>query len=147
MFLGQVFTNLMSGLTKKEAIMKHLLFLLVLLLVALPAQATKPDTYTDEFWDYIEIVDCGDFSVMDDSFVMLDGKIFKDKDGNFIREQMHFTGSDDLYRLVPLVALNPRFQGDHEGDVLVVLGQVGDETGRRLDPRELAGVRWLRPEA
>jgi len=106
--------------------MKHLLLLLALLLVALPAQAAKPVTYTDEFWDYAEIVDCGDFSVMDDSFAMLDGKIFKDKDGSFIREQMHFTGFDDLYRdddpegthLTGTAHLNVRISFDTNGDAL-----------------------------
>ena len=90
------------------------------------AQAGKPDTYHDEFWDYIEIVDCGDFSIMDDNFIMLDGKIFFDKDGNFIREQMHFRGFDDLYRdddpegthLTGTAHLNVRISFDTNGDAL-----------------------------
>jgi len=78
--------------------MKHLLLLLTLLLVALPAQANKPDfdTYEDAYT--IEIVDCGDFSVMDDVLEFGDIKIFYDKDGDFVRAQMIITAFDDLYR-------------------------------------------------
>jgi hypothetical protein len=78
--------------------MKHLLVLLSLLLMSLPAQATKPDAYTNEYGFADEIVDCGDFSVWDDAWVVENVKDFYDKDGNFIRSDMAITGYDDLYR-------------------------------------------------
>ena len=77
--------------------MKHLLLLLVLLLVSLPVPATKPDTYTFEFPDLIEVADCGEFRVMDNAWVVLEFKDFYDKKDNYIRTQIHATGFDDLY--------------------------------------------------
>ncbi|MCW8924700.1 MAG: hypothetical protein OQJ84_00425 [Xanthomonadales bacterium] len=78
--------------------MKHLLLLLALLLVSLPVQAAKPnlDAYEDAYT--IEIVDCGDFSVMDDVMEFGDIKTFFDKDGNFARTQIVIQAYDELYR-------------------------------------------------
>lgn len=106
--------------------MKHLLFLFALLLVALPAQAAKPDSYTLEYGGVGEIVDCGDFSVMDDAWVIEQVKDFYDKDGNFIRSQSNFTAFDDLYRfddpegthLTGTAHLNGRITFDENGDML-----------------------------
>lgn len=106
--------------------MKHLLFLLALLLVALPAQANKPDAYTVEYPAFGEIVDCGDFSVMDDAWVIEDIKDFYDKDGNFLRSQLIITAFDDLYRddepegvhLTGTAHISARISFDENGDAL-----------------------------
>lgn len=78
--------------------MKRFLLILVLLFVVPLTHAAKPDSfiYEDEYIE--EIVDCGSFSVMDN--VLETGKVqeFYDKDGNFIRQQVHVTVHDDMYR-------------------------------------------------
>ena len=68
------------------------------LLTPLYALAGKPDFYAYDDAYTIEIVDCGDFSVMDDILEFGDIKDFYDKDGNFVRTQIYLTGFDDLYR-------------------------------------------------
>ncbi len=71
---------------------------MLFLLSSFDALADKPDfdTYEDAYT--IEIVDCGDFSVMDDVLEFGDIKTFYDKDGNFVRSQIIITAFDDVYR-------------------------------------------------
>ena len=106
--------------------MKYLFILLAMLLVASPAGATKPETDTFAYWSFAEIADCGDFSVMDEAWVIEDVKVFYDKGGNFVRSHMKFTAFDDLYRdddpdgihLTGTAHLNARVSLDENGDAL-----------------------------
>jgi hypothetical protein len=107
--------------------MKHLL-LLALLLVVLPAHATKPDANTIEFSDLVEVADCGDFMVMDDAWIIMESKDFYGTNGDYIRTQLKLTGFDDLYsdadpegiHLTGTAHLNVRLTFDKNGDPLWV---------------------------
>ena len=78
---------------------KYFIYLLVLLLL-LPsgALAAKPDFYSDEFTFETEVVDCGEFSVMDEVTEIDKIKDFYDKNGSFIRSQINITASDNMFR-------------------------------------------------
>ena len=71
--------------------------ILIFFLASFNAQADKPDKYSFEFLDLGFVADCGDFSVMDDAYIILDNKDFYDKKGNYVRSHLHFTAFDDLY--------------------------------------------------
>jgi hypothetical protein len=78
---------------------KMIFFLsLLFLFLSFDALAKKPVSYTDEFPLFIEIVDCGDYSVVDDAWEIDKIKDFYDKDGNFVRSQIVITAADDIYR-------------------------------------------------
>lgn len=78
--------------------MNRLLLMLVLLTFVPMAHAAKPDMYTDEYGFILEIVDCGDFSVMDNIWEVDKIKDFYDNEGNFMRSQINITAWDDIYR-------------------------------------------------
>jgi hypothetical protein len=71
---------------------------LLFTLTPVAALAGKPVSYCLGCQKTIEIVDCGDFSVMDDAWVKEDVKDFYDKDGNLIRSSTHLSASDMFYR-------------------------------------------------
>ena len=71
---------------------------MLFLLLSFDALAGKPVSYTDEYPYLWEIVDCGDFWVVDDSWEIDKINEFYDKDGNFVRLQLIWTTYDDIYR-------------------------------------------------
>ena len=73
-------------------------FGLLFLLSSFDALANKPVSYTFEYPLLLEIVDCGDFKIMDNVWEVDDIKDFYDKDGNFVRSQILVSADDDLYR-------------------------------------------------
>lgn len=62
------------------------------------AQAGKPDSHTEGYSDFVEIVDCGDFSVMDDAWVYQYIKHHYSKNGDLIRSSSRIRATSDLYR-------------------------------------------------
>jgi len=108
--------------------MKQLVLLIVLLLTAVVAQSDQPEVWTDEIEDHFELVDCGDFQIWDDALIIMNGKDFYDRDGNYIRSQIMFLGFDDLYstadpdgiHLTGTAHLNVRLTFDKNGDPLWV---------------------------
>ena len=78
----------------KSTVILSMLFLLL----SFDALAAKPVSYTDEYPVFYEIVDCGDFTVVDDAWEIDKVKDFYDKEGNFLRSQIIITAFDDLYR-------------------------------------------------
>lgn len=106
---------------------KNTAVLILLFFVAsFNAQAGKPVTYTLEYPSFGEVVDCGDFSVWDDAWIIEDVKDFFDKDGNFVRSDSHFTAYDDLFRfddpegvhLTGTAHLKARISFEENGDML-----------------------------
>ena len=100
--------------------------ILLFFVASFNAQAGKPDKYTNEYPFLAEVVDCGDFSVLDDAWIVENVKDFYDEDGNFIRSDMQITGYDDLYRsddiegvhLTGTAHINARVSFDENGDML-----------------------------
>ena len=86
--------------------MKRFLLIFLLLFIVPLVHAAKPDSYIYEYADIEQVVNCGAFSVMDD-FVEV-GKVqeFLDKEGNLVRQQVHVTVYDDMYR-------DDDFEGPH----------------------------------
>lgn len=77
----------------------YLIALLLLVLCASSnALAGQPDSHSMGYYDTLEVVDCGDFSVMDDAMVFADVKTYCDKDGNFTRSHIKLTARDHFYR-------------------------------------------------
>ena len=60
--------------------------------------AGKPDSHSLGYFDLLEVVDCGDYSVMDDARVFAHIRDFADSEGNIERSQIHLTATDDFYR-------------------------------------------------
>ena len=93
--------------------MTRLLLILVLLFFVPLVHAAKPD---QDMWEDAyteEIVDCGDFSVLDDVIEVVNVRRFRDNDGGFIRSKAHVTVYDDMYR-----------DDDYEGPHLFGTGHV-----------------------
>jgi hypothetical protein len=70
---------------------------ILLLAFSFTAQAAKPVVWSDEFPDLFVLAECDGFDVMDDTYNFVSGKDFFDKDGNWIRTQMHWKALDYLY--------------------------------------------------
>lgn len=71
----------------------------LLLLLACPgAFAGKPQAHCFGYNDLMEVVDCGDFSVMDDAVIRANVKDYCDKEGNLTRSHVHLVAMDDFYR-------------------------------------------------
>lgn len=87
-----------GGLT--VTIKSLLLFVLSLLFVfaSFDAFAGQPISHSFGYFRTIEVVDCGDFSVMDDAEIMADVKDYCDADGNITRSHVHMLAMDDFYR-------------------------------------------------
>lgn len=60
--------------------------------------AGQPIAHRMGYYDLIEVVSCGDFSVMDDAIVFAHIKEYCDKDGNLTRSHVKLTATDDFYR-------------------------------------------------
>lgn len=60
--------------------------------------AGQPDSHSVGYYKYLTVVNCGDFSVMDDARVRADIKDFLDREGNLYRSHIHLTAMDDFYR-------------------------------------------------
>jgi len=101
-------------------------FGLLFLLSSFDALANKPVSYTFEYPLLLEIVDCGDFKIMDNVWEVDDIKDFYDKDGNFVRSQILVSADDDLYRddqpegihLTGQARISGRVTFDENGDEL-----------------------------
>ena len=77
-----------------------LLIALSLVLVAAftDAFAGQPGSHCIGYYDTFEVVDCGDFSVMDDAMVFAHVKDYCNKEGDFTRSHIKLTAKDKFYR-------------------------------------------------
>ncbi len=96
--------------------MKHLLLLFALLLVSLPVQATKPDTYTIEFPDLpmksliVAILVFGTTRGSSEK-----SRISTTKTGTSFVREMNITAFDDLYRrLMNVEVPSPHRNGTYQ---------------------------------
>lgn len=87
---------MIGGLT--VTIKSLVLFVLSLLFVFASSDAFsgQPISYTFGNFRTIEVVNCGDFSVMDDAEIMADVKNYCDADGNITRSHVHMVAMDDF---------------------------------------------------
>jgi hypothetical protein len=60
--------------------------------------AGKPDSHSLGYYDLLDVVNCGDFSVMDDVRVVANISDHFDADGNIERSHIHLVARDDFYR-------------------------------------------------
>lgn len=77
-----------------------LLFALLLVLASASSDAIagQPGSHCIGYYDTFEVVDCGDFSVMDDAMVFADIKDYCSKEGDFTRSHIKLTARDKFYR-------------------------------------------------
>jgi hypothetical protein len=77
-----------------------LLFVAFLVLAGAPslALAGQPDSHCIGYYDTIHVVDCGDFSVMDDAMVFAHIKDYCDQEGDLTRSHIKLTARDNFYR-------------------------------------------------
>lgn len=88
--------------------------------------AGKPDSHSLGYFDLLEVVDCGDYSVMDDARVFANIKDFADSEGFITRSSIHLVATDDFYRdddpggshVTGKTRLNARALFDEMGDPL-----------------------------
>ena len=71
---------------------------LVLAAASTNAFAAQPGSHCMGYYDTFEVVDCGDFSVMDDAVVFAHIKDYCDKEGDFTRSHIKLTARDKFYR-------------------------------------------------
>lgn len=60
--------------------------------------AGKPNSHSLGYFDLLEVVDCGDYSVMDDARVYANVKDFVGNEGNIERSHIHLSATDNFYR-------------------------------------------------
>ena len=103
-------------------------------------QAGKPDAYTNEYAAPGDIVDCGAYVITDDAYVIENIKDFYNKDGVFIRSDIQFSATDDIYRLD-----DP--DGAHLNGTAHMMGRVSfDENGDMLWTQSGVAVAIMVPE-
>ena len=71
---------------------------LLLAFASFGAFAGQPDSHCLGYYDTFEVVNCGDFSVMDDAMVFADIKDYCDQEGDFTRSHIKLTARDYFYR-------------------------------------------------